>query len=166
VCLRVALWPTSSAEEHVRELRLTLAGKAHLVLTTPIAIFVAEGSGGMLLGFLEVDLRSHADGCNPLQPVGYIEGWYVAEDYRHRGIGRQLLAKAEDWARGHGCLEMASDAVIDSELSQRRMRPWAMRLLTAACTIGRHSKVSGLYDPPWQGRCVLGPALPGNVIEK
>jgi aminoglycoside 6'-N-acetyltransferase I len=119
VCLRVALWPTSSAEEHVRELRLTLAGKAHLVLTTPIAIFVAEGSGGMLLGFLEVDLRSHADGCNGLQPVGYIEGWYVAEDYRHRGIGRRLLAKAEDWARGHGCLEMASDAVIDNELSQR-----------------------------------------------
>jgi aminoglycoside 6'-N-acetyltransferase I len=85
----------------------------------PLTIFVAEGPDGLLVGFLEIGLRSHADGCNPIQPVGYIEGWYVAEDYRHRGVGRELLAKAEDWACGHGCVEMASDALIDNELSQR-----------------------------------------------
>lgn len=85
----------------------------------PLTIFVAEGSDEALLGSVEVDLRSHADGCNPLQPVGYIEGWYVAEDHRHRGIGRRLLAKAEKWARSYGCVEMASDAIIDNELSQR-----------------------------------------------
>jgi len=80
---------------------------------------VAEVSDGTLVGFLEVDLRSHADGCNPSQAVGYIEGWFVGEDYRHRGVGKKLLAKAEDWARSHRCLEMASDAIIDNELSQR-----------------------------------------------
>jgi aminoglycoside 6'-N-acetyltransferase I len=85
----------------------------------PLTIFVAEESAGILVGFLEADLRSHADGCNPSQPVGYIEGWYVAEDHRHRGIGRKLLAKAEDWARSHRCVEMASDAIIGNELSQR-----------------------------------------------
>ena len=79
-----ALWPQSSAEDHAQELRLILGGKADLVLTTPLTIFVAEGSDGTLVGFLEVDLRSHADGCNPSQPVGYIEGWYVVEDHRHR----------------------------------------------------------------------------------
>jgi hypothetical protein len=68
---------------------------------------------------MEVDLRSHADGCNPRRPVGYIEGWYVAKDHRHRGIGRELLAVAEDWARSHGCVEMASDTWIDNEVSQR-----------------------------------------------
>ena len=68
---------------------------------------------------MEVDLRSHADGCNPLQPVGYIEGWYVAEDHRHRGVGRKLVAAAENWARSHGSVEMASDAIIDNEMSQR-----------------------------------------------
>jgi aminoglycoside 6'-N-acetyltransferase I len=114
-----ALWPKSSAEEQAQELRLILGGKAALVLTMPLTIFVAEGSDGILVGFLEVDLRSHADGCNPSQPVGYIEGWYVAEDHRHRGVGRKLLAKAEDWARSHRCVEMASDAIIDNELSQR-----------------------------------------------
>jgi aminoglycoside 6'-N-acetyltransferase I len=118
VSLYEALWPKSSAEEHAQELRLILGGKAVLVLTMPHTIF-AEASDGTLLGFLEVDLRSHADGCNPSQPVGYIEGWYVCEGNRQSGVGRKLLAQAEDWARSHGCVEIASDAVIDNELSQR-----------------------------------------------
>jgi aminoglycoside 6'-N-acetyltransferase I len=114
-----ALWPKSSAGEHAQELRPLLEGKAALVLTMPFTIFVAETSDGTLVGFLEVDLRSHADGCNPLQAVGYIEGWYVAEDHRQRGVGKRLLARAEDWARSHRCVEMASDALVDNELSQR-----------------------------------------------
>lgn len=114
-----ALWPSSSAAEHAQELRLILEGNAALVLTMPIEIFVADASHGTLVGFVEVDLRSHADGCNPSQPVGYIEGWYVAEDHRHRGIGKKLLEKAEDWARSHRCAEMASDAVTNNEVSQR-----------------------------------------------
>ena len=107
----------SSAEEHARELTLILEGKAPV--TMPLIILVAEASDRTLAGFLEVDLRSHADGCNPSRPVGYVEGWYVAENHRHRGIGRKLLAVAEDWARSQGCVEMASDTWIDNEVSQR-----------------------------------------------
>jgi aminoglycoside 6'-N-acetyltransferase I len=113
------LWPKSSAEDHAQELRLILEGKVDRVLTMPLTILVAEAAGGTLVGFVEVDLRSHADGCNPAQAVGYIEGWYVAEEYRYRGVGRKLVAEAEDWARSHRCVEMASDAVIDNEVSQR-----------------------------------------------
>ena len=116
--LCAALWPKSSAEQHAEELRLILGGKAASVVTLPIEIFVAEGSDGTLAGFVEVDLRSHADGCNPSQPVGYIEGWFVAEHHRQRGIGKKLIDRAEDWARSHGCIEIASDALIDNEISQ------------------------------------------------
>src|ERR1051325_12235178 len=112
-----ALWPKSSAEEHAQELRLILASKT--VTTLPLTILVAEAGDGSLVGFVEVALRSHADGCNPSRPVGYIEGWYVAEDQRHLGIGKKLLEQAEDWARGHGCAEIASDALMDNEVSQR-----------------------------------------------
>jgi len=112
-----ALWPKASAEEHARELSLILEGKAPV--TMPIVILVAEASDCVLAGFLEVDLRSHADGCNPSRPVGYVEGWYVSEDHRRRGIGRKLLAAAEDWARSQGCVEIASDTWIDNEVSQR-----------------------------------------------
>ena len=114
---RKALWPESSVDEHARELTLILRGKAPV--TTPLIILVAEASNRILAGFLEVDLRSHADGCNPARPVGYIEGWYVAENDRHRGIGKKLVAAAEDWARSQGCGEIASDTWIDNEVSQR-----------------------------------------------
>ena len=114
-----ALWPKSSAKEHAEELRLILGGNADMVLTTPISILIPEASDGTLLGFVEVDLRSHADGCDPSKAVGYIEGWYVAEPYRQQGVGRKLLAEAEEWARNHNCMEIASDATIDNERSQR-----------------------------------------------
>jgi aminoglycoside 6'-N-acetyltransferase I len=115
--LRHALWPEASMFEHSGELEALLAGKAPGIL--PAVVLVAEGGEGKLLGFLEAGLRSHADSCDPAQPVGYVEGWYVAEEHRHCGIGKQLLAAAEDWARGQGCVEMASDTQLENTLSQR-----------------------------------------------
>jgi len=117
VRMHEALWPKTPAEEHARELTQILEGKP--VVTMPLIILVAEAGDRTLAGFLEVDLRSHADGCNPLRPVGYIEGWYVAENHRHKGVGRKLLAAAEDWARNQGCVEIASDTWVDNEVSQR-----------------------------------------------
>jgi aminoglycoside 6'-N-acetyltransferase I len=115
--LRAALWPESPVEEHARELALILAGKFPGIL--PLAIFVAQASDGPLLGFLEASLRSNADGCNPAHPVGYIEGWYVVESARRQGLGAALVRAAEDWARGQGCIEMASDAALHNHASQR-----------------------------------------------
>ena len=70
------LWPDCSAQQHAQELQLLTGGQADRVLTMPLILFVAELDGGALVGFVEVDLRSHADGCDPAQAVGYIEGWY------------------------------------------------------------------------------------------
>lgn len=114
--LRAALWPESSSEEHASEaLRdLESGGSGGF----PVINLVADESG-RLVGFLQAGLRSHADGCETSKPVGYIEGWFVAEELRHRGIGRRLLDAAEDWARQQGCREMASDALIDNTSSQR-----------------------------------------------
>lgn len=85
----------------------------------PAAVFVAEAGGGGLAGCLQAGLRSHADGCDPRRPVGFLEGWYVIEECRGKGLGRRLLAAAEDWARREGCMEMASDTWIDRVTSQR-----------------------------------------------
>ena len=79
--LREALWPETSAEEHARQLQPILAGEPPGSMR--LVNFVAETADGRLLGFAEVDLRSHADGCSPALPVGYLEGWYVAEGARH-----------------------------------------------------------------------------------
>lgn len=85
----------------------------------PLTVFVAEATDQVVVGFLEVGLRSHADGCNPRHPVGFVEGWFVIESHRRKGVGAQLLAASEDWARRQGCVEMASDTWIDEALSQR-----------------------------------------------
>lgn len=114
--LREALWRDTPAAEHARELEPILAGETPGSM--PLINFVAETAEGRLMGFAEVDLRSHADGCDPARPVGYLEGWYVSEEARHTGIGGRLLSAAEEWARSHGCIEMASDTWIDNELSQ------------------------------------------------
>lgn len=115
--LRHALWPESSAADHAAELAQILAGKPLGIL--PLVIFVAQSAEGVLVGFIEAGLRSCADGCNPSRPVGYVEGWYVAEACRRKGIGAALLRAAEDWARSQGCTEMASDAQLENLPSQR-----------------------------------------------
>jgi aminoglycoside 6'-N-acetyltransferase I len=113
--LRHALWPEGSLEEHAEETRAILAGAPKS--TMPLAIFVAEEARA-LIAFIEVGLRSHADGCDPARPVGFVEGWYVADTHRGRGVGRALLRAAEDWSREQGCRELASDTWIDNEGSQ------------------------------------------------
>jgi aminoglycoside 6'-N-acetyltransferase I len=111
------LWPDADVEEHAREREPLLAGK--FPGTLPGIVLVAHEPGGPLLGFVEVDLRSHADGCDPARPVGFIEGWYVSPTGRRRKIGAQLIAAAEDWARNQGCKEMGSDTWLDHLESQR-----------------------------------------------
>jgi aminoglycoside 6'-N-acetyltransferase I len=78
--------------------------------------FVAERPDGSLCGFVEVGSRPYAEGCES-SPVGYIEGWWVDDDVRKRGIGRALIETAEQWARAKGYTEMASDALIDNRVS-------------------------------------------------
>ncbi len=85
----------------------------------PLTILVAELENNGLAGFVEVGLRSCAEGCDPSRPAGYVEGWYVVETLRRQGIGAELLAAAEDWARRYNCREMASDAQIHNQTSQQ-----------------------------------------------
>lgn len=114
--LRAALWPEGTREEHEAETRAILSGAP--VSTMPLVLFVAELDRA-IVGFVEVGLRSHADGCDPARPVGFVEGWYVTDAQRRRGVGRALLQAAEVWAREQGCRELASDTWIDAEGSQR-----------------------------------------------
>ncbi len=114
--LSYALWPEAAYSIHLDDTRATLAGEAPS--TMPLVLFVAERDA-RVVGFIEVGLRSHADGCDPRRPVGFVEGWYVDAAHRKLGVGKALMAAAEDWARAQGCTEMASDTWLDAEVSQR-----------------------------------------------
>ncbi|MGB6688131.1 MAG: GNAT family N-acetyltransferase [Terracidiphilus sp.] len=113
--MRVLLWPDGSFDEHFEELEGALT--TGMNGTLPVAIFVSESADGTLSGFIEVGLRSHADGCESSRPVGFVEGWFVREEHRHRGIGKELMSAAEEWSRNQRCREMASDALIDNPKS-------------------------------------------------
>jgi aminoglycoside 6'-N-acetyltransferase I len=110
-----ALWPDGAVAHHRGELEAILRGTAGGAY--PYRVFVADDDG-RVLGFVLAGMRSHADGCDPAKPVGYLEGWYVDAASRKQGIGRALIEAAEQWARAAGCAEMASDTWADNEGSQ------------------------------------------------
>ncbi len=107
--LRLALWPEAGRENLSSELNDFAASQKN-------AVFVAA-LDNRLAGFVEASLRDYADGCDT-SPVGYVEGWYVDPDARLTGVGRALVAAAENWARGRGCTEMASDTHLENVASQ------------------------------------------------
>jgi aminoglycoside 6'-N-acetyltransferase I len=111
VRMSIALFPHHTAEELAPWMKLfreRIDGE----------VFVAERANRKLAGFVEVAARPYADGCDT-SPVGYIEAWYVDPNVRRAGHGRALLAAAEDWARSQGYSEMASDALLDNDVSHR-----------------------------------------------
>jgi len=110
--MRCALWPGSGDDGHGREMDGFLVSGVG-----PAAVFVADREAeGNLGGFLEMGLRSYAEGCRS-SPVPYIEGWYVDPDLRRRGVGEALVEAAEAWARERGYTEIASDTAPDNEVS-------------------------------------------------
>jgi aminoglycoside 6'-N-acetyltransferase I len=113
--LRRALWP-DGGDDHPAEVRRFFEG----TLRDPYEIVVAERDGE-LVGFAEVSTRTFAEGCATGE-VGYLEGWYVVPGERRRGIGRALVAAAEDWARARGCTEFGSDTALDNEAGQAAHR--------------------------------------------
>jgi aminoglycoside 6'-N-acetyltransferase I len=115
--LRRALWPDESGAELDREVEGFFAGK----LPEPEAALLATGPAGEPLGVVELSIRPTAEGCRTSR-VAYVEAWYVAPEARGRGIGRALIAAAEDWGRAQGCEEIASDTEIENEASARAHR--------------------------------------------
>jgi aminoglycoside 6'-N-acetyltransferase I len=110
--MRRALWPELSGEDEASDASAWLARSDAIVI-------VAEREGNVgLAGFIELGARPFADGCTT-SPVAFLEGWYVDEDLRRRGIGTALVRAGENWARQHGYREMASDALLDNTTSHR-----------------------------------------------
>lgn len=79
-------------------------------------VFLAENEQGEIVGFIETNIRQYAEGCETGN-VGFIEGWFVLAEFRQQNIGKKLVEAAEKWAKEMGCTEMASDALIDNDLS-------------------------------------------------
>jgi aminoglycoside 6'-N-acetyltransferase I len=108
------LYPQSTESDHTSSVDAFLTGKVVDSLL-PAVVFVSARLNGRLSGFLELSIRNYAEGCLGTTP--YVESWYVDRDVRGSGIGRRLVAAAEDWARAQGYRELASDAELSNTAS-------------------------------------------------
>ena len=113
LAMRAALWPDANVEELRLEVGRYFVAPGEPLL--PHCVFVAEAEGG-IVGMLELSLRPYVDGCDS-SPVPFIEGWYVAPEARRTGVGGALMHAAEAWAIAQGYTEMASDALLDNDVS-------------------------------------------------
>ena len=119
--MRLALWPDATADEHRGYMAISLAQPERFLQ------LMMYDSGRQPVGFIEGSIRGDYVNGTETSPVGFVEGVYVAPAWRRRGVARQLFAAIGDWARARGCRELASDALLENEASQRAHRALGFR---------------------------------------
>lgn len=107
--LALLLWPGHTRQELERELG-PLIGSDEAVIELAF-------DGERAVGYAQCQLRHDYVEGTKSSPVAYLEGIFVCEDWRGRGVARELLDACEDWARRRGCLEMGSDCELDNASS-------------------------------------------------
>ncbi len=105
--MRDALWPDSAAT-NTQEIEQYFSGQSNHIQECFLAI-----ADETPVGFIELNIRSYAEGSDQAE-VPYIEGWFIDEAYRGRGLGKNLMGAAEAWAKAKGFAELASDAELDN----------------------------------------------------
>jgi aminoglycoside 6'-N-acetyltransferase I len=109
--LRSRLWPDCGPEDNAQDIA-AYQGNGALR-----AVFLAF-DGEEAVGFAELSERSVVDSCGNA-PAAYLEGWYVAAEWRGKGVGSALIRQASQWARNEGYDWLGSDAEIENSLSQK-----------------------------------------------
>lgn len=107
--LAMLLWPDNEINDLEKEMINYIISDIGVVL-----IYFNET---LPVGFAQCSLRNdYVEGTESC-PVGYLEGIFVKEDFRNRGIGKKLLIQCEKWAKNKGCSEFASDCELDNKES-------------------------------------------------
>lgn len=106
--LRSQLWPDADSAREIAQYFAAIPKRRGQVL-------VATDDSGTVCGFIELSVRHDWVEGSTSSPVAYVEGWFVHPDYRKQGIGKALLAAAENWARESGFTEIASDTLVENQ---------------------------------------------------
>ncbi|WP_285399435.1 aminoglycoside 6'-N-acetyltransferase [Lysinibacillus sp. fls2-241-R2A-57] len=104
--LALQLWPNHTLEEFSEEM-------GQLINAENAAIFIAY-EDDEAVGFAQCQLRTdYVEGTNS-SPVGYLEGLFVKEQNRQKGLAKLLVESCEQWAKHKGCFEFASDCELQN----------------------------------------------------
>lgn len=104
--LALLLWPDNEEVELHKEFKDILGCEEALIL---LAYDKEEA-----IAFAQCQLRQDYVEGTDSSPVGYLEGIYVKEAYRGKGLAKEMLSKCEKWAKEKGCSEFASDCEFDN----------------------------------------------------
>ncbi len=97
--------------------RFELESELEQLTENPDAVCFIIYADNRPAGFAQCQLRrDYVEGTNS-SPVGYLEGIFIAEEYRHKGYAAELLACCEKWALSKNCAEFASDCEWENESS-------------------------------------------------
>ena len=81
-------------------------------------VFIAH-IDGEAVGWIDVGIVHHLQS----EPYGEIGGFVVSENHRGKGIGKQLIARAEQWMRAHGLQR----ALVRSQVSREPAHRFYLR---------------------------------------
>lgn len=88
------------------------------ILNSPREVaFLVRDDQKNAIAFINLSLRSDYVPGATHSPVAYVEGIYVKDEYRNQGVGKALIQFAQQWALNQGCIELASDALIENTAS-------------------------------------------------
>jgi aminoglycoside 6'-N-acetyltransferase I len=112
---RQALWPDSPRAGLISEMDRLLQGEVATVSDPDYGAVVLLREEAYLafvdsqpLGLLELSVRDQAPGSDG-KPIAFVEGWYIAPEFRKQGYGGLLMRFALDWAKNLGFDKLASD---------------------------------------------------------
>ncbi len=108
--LATLLWEHHTTEELMMEF-------SHLINRKDAQFFLLY-EGEEAAGFAQCQLRHDYVEGTASSPVGYLEGIFVKEAFRHRGYADKLLTACETWAAKQGCTEFAADCELDNTASR------------------------------------------------
>lgn len=109
--LAIQMWELNTVEELTQEFYEYIREENGIIL-----LAMADGRA---VGFAQCGVRhDYVEGTDS-SPVGYLEGIFVTEEFRKRGLARDMLEVCQQWAREQGCAEFASDCELDNEASLR-----------------------------------------------
>lgn len=107
--LAVLMWKKHTVQDLIDEFsKIMLKGNSQ---------FFLKYEQDIPVGFAQCQLRNDYVEGTDTSPVGYLEGVFVKENYRHKGYAKELLSNCEKWAKMMGCVEFASDCEIDNDNS-------------------------------------------------
>ncbi|THE10701.1 GNAT family N-acetyltransferase [Bacillus timonensis] len=109
VSLALQLWPDIDESVFTMEF-------SELIHDKKAVVFLAKEENEAI-GFAQCQLRVDYVEGTETSPVGYLEGIFVKEEYRRKGVAKQLLALCEKWAKSKDCVEFASDVELENNES-------------------------------------------------